>query len=288
MFKASDTTAQLTNIDCKSHPLRTALYEELHIRPFHNVTTPLRISHLAFRAEKPVQAEAFELLCDVCRRYNTDIPDSRAGSFVHDFGEFTLHWESHVEFYSITVMCPLNKDGEIFEPPAVVELPSEWLSKQPGEVVAAFHLAVVAETCSLDNDMLDGVFDQHPVSISETADGNATLYTAFRLHSDGFGRFVVRNQGKSDEQMGRLTRRLIEMETYRLFAMMALPLAIQIAPQLWKWTASSPKSCLICQRLKSSMKSVNSWKNCRSMKPVWKRGGLKPIDVFLVPRHIMK
>jgi uncharacterized membrane-anchored protein len=223
---------QFSYMDCKAHPLRTTLYDELHIRPFHIVTTPQKISHLVFRSLKHEQEQAFEQLCELCSRHNVLPPGPKTSSFLQDFGEFTLQWESHVEFYSITIMRSCGRESDLFDHPAIEHLPADWLSSQTGEVVAAFHLAVIDDQHNVDESALCRHFESNPVSISETAEGNATLYTAFRLHTDGFGRFVVLNQGMPDEQMGRLTRRLTEMETYRLFAMLALPLAKQIAPQL--------------------------------------------------------
>lgn len=225
-------SAQFFNLSSKAHPLREDLYNELHIRPFHRLATPQQISHLAFRAQSHEKRQAFALLCELCQRYDIPRPDPEAGGVLLDFGDFALQWERHVEFYSITIMHPGGPEAELFEPPALTQLASDWLAKQPGEVVAAFHLAVTDDPVAVTEGALLRHFDGHPVSISETARGNATLYTAFRLHPDGFGRFLVRNQGMPDEQMGRLCRRLTEMETYRLFAMLALPRAKQIAPQL--------------------------------------------------------
>ena len=220
------------HMNCKAHPLRAALYNELHIRPFHIIATPQQISYLAFRARKQEQDQAFELLGELCRRYNIHLPDSKSTSFLQDFGSFSLQWERHVEFYSITIMRPCEAEGELFEHPAIELIPTDWLSAQTGEVVAAFHMSVVDNDFALEDSVLERHFEGHRVSISEAVQGKASLYTAFRLHGDGFGRFIVRNQGVQDEQMGRLTRRLTEMESYRLFAMLALPLAKQIAPQL--------------------------------------------------------
>jgi len=223
---------KFSHMNCKSHPLRTTLYDELHIRPFHILTTPQQISHLAFRFQKQDHGQAFEQLCELCQLYNIPLPTPKATSFLEDFGSFSLQWESHVEFYSLTIMQPCEPGRDLFEHPAIELLPAGWLANQPGEVIAAFHLAVTDDQYPGDSEILCRHFENHPVSISETSQGNASLYTAFRLHNDGFGRFIVRNQGMPDEQMGRLTRRLTEMETYRLFAMLALPLAKQIAPQL--------------------------------------------------------
>jgi len=222
----------LAYMDCKSHPLRAVLYDELHIRPFHIITTPQMVSHLAFRARKEEQDKAFELLCELCRRYNIHLPDPKASSFLQNFGSFSVQWERHVEFYSITIMHPCETEEEPFGHPAIALLPRDWLSAQPGEVVAAFHIAIVDKNFPTIGGALCRNFEGHQVSISETVEGNASLYTAFRLHGDGFGRFIIRNQGMPAEQMGRLARRLTEMESYRLLAMLALPLAKQIAPQL--------------------------------------------------------
>lgn len=222
----------LTNINIKSHPLRTALYDELHVRPFHVVSTPQKISHLAIKASKQEQEQALELLCELCRQYNINQPNLKAAGFLENFGGFSLQWERHLEFYSITIMQPAAEDEDPFEHAAIKLLPANWLEQQPGEVVAAFHVAVVDKSFPLVGGELCRYFEGHPVSISETLNGKATFYTAFHLHGDGFGRFIIRNHGMPNEQMGRLTKRLVEMETYRLFALMALPLAKQIVPQL--------------------------------------------------------
>ena len=36
--------AKFKHLKCKSHPLRAMLYDELHVRPFHEVTTPQQIA----------------------------------------------------------------------------------------------------------------------------------------------------------------------------------------------------------------------------------------------------
>lgn len=222
----------LPNINCKSHPLRENLYNELHIRPFHAISTPQQISYLAIRALSQEQDQALELLRQLCSLYNVQQPDVKIAGFRENFGTFTLQWERHVEFYSITIMRPYTPGNEPFAHPAIELLPTDWLEKQPGEVVAAFHMAVIDDTYPAEEDALSGHFEGNRLSISGAKQNKATIYTDFRLHADGFGRFLIRNQGMSNARMGRLGRRLIEVETYRLLTMMALPLAKQIAPQL--------------------------------------------------------
>ncbi len=72
---------------------------------------------------------------------------------------------------------------------------------------------------------------QRPVG-SEVANGKAQVQTSFRLHSDGFGRFYVLNNGLNASQSGRLVQRLLELETYRLMALMGLPVARSLVSEV--------------------------------------------------------
>jgi uncharacterized membrane-anchored protein len=218
----------------KFHPLREALYDELHVRPSHAVTTPHKISHLAFRISKDNHNHALRLICELCQQHGIAEPTEETMSFKADFEGYSIQWESHVEFYSITIMKPCQSGDDLFEKPAIDSLPGGWLTRLQGEIVVAFHLGITEKTNQSSDDDLRAYFDGYPVAISEAMDGKVKLYTAFRLHGDGYGRFIVSNEGISKSQIGRLARRLIEMETYRLFAMLAFPLAKQIAPQLLK------------------------------------------------------
>jgi uncharacterized membrane-anchored protein len=66
---------------------------------------------------------------------------------------------------------------------------------------------------------------------SRIADGAGEAYTDFRLY-DGCSRFYLRNRSMSPRQAGRMLQRLLEIETYRMMALMALPVAQQLTPFL--------------------------------------------------------
>jgi uncharacterized membrane-anchored protein len=55
------------------------------------------------------------------------------------------------------------------------------------------------------------------------------VFTTLRLHSDGFGRMLVCSADLSPFQAGRTLQRLLEMETYRIMSLLALPEARRIA-----------------------------------------------------------
>ncbi|HEY5674452.1 MAG TPA: DUF3422 domain-containing protein [Malonomonas sp.] len=214
------------------HPLRDALYNELHIRPFNDLGTPQLVTHMAAIAQQPELAKSFDLICDLCRRYGVNTPQAGAVAYHQDFGKFTIHWERHVEFYTLTIMQPTPVAEQPFVHTAIDLLPADWVKALPGQMVSAFHIVVDDQQLNYQGDAISRYFEGHQVIVSEAKKGKAELYTAFKLHGDGYGRFIIRNTNLSATQMGQLSRRLMEMETYRLLALLSLPIAKRIAPQL--------------------------------------------------------
>ncbi len=214
------------------HPLRDALYNELHIRPFHNIGVPQQITHLSACADRKELYASFELICELCKRYNVNQPTADAVSYHQNFGDFSIHWERHVEFYSLTILHPVTASADPFQHTAIDLLPADLVKKLPGEMVSAFHLLIDADQLDYETNSLCRYFEGHKVIVSEAQKGKAQLFTAFKLHGDGYGRFIIRNFGLNDSQMGQLARRVMEMETYRLLALISLPVAKRIAPQL--------------------------------------------------------
>ena len=59
------------------------------------------------------------------------------------------------------------------------------------------------------------------------------MVTDFRLQSDGYERLlVIAPEATSDTRAGRISQRLLELETYRMMALRGLPVAKQLAPML--------------------------------------------------------
>lgn len=214
-----------------THPLRDSLYDELHARPFAVISTPQQITHLAFKAQPHELEEAYGLLCELCRRYSVNQPAPETVSYQQDFGEFTVRWERHMEFYALTFLRPKGTTDP-FRQRVIDLIPGDWMAALPGQAVAAFHIVLDDGDIPTDPDTLTAYFEGQRLIISEPKERKAFLCTDFKLHSDGFGRFIIQNRGMSNYQMGRLVQRVIEMETYRLLAQLSIPLAKRISPEL--------------------------------------------------------
>ena len=222
-----------SRIEYQLHPLRDTLYNELHMRPFYSLEAPQQITHLAAGCDNQEELKkSYDLLCELCNRYGISPPQENAATFYQNFGAFVIHWERHIEFYSFTIMQPAPVNGEPFQHTAIDLLPADWMRQLPGQMIAAFHIIIDDQQLNYAANDLTNIFEGHPVMLSSAYAGKAQIYTAFKLHGDSYGRIIICDKGMTHSQAGRLTRRLMDMETYRLLSLLSLPIAKRISPQL--------------------------------------------------------
>lgn len=213
----------------RSHPLRDSLYQELHNRPFPVVSGPLAVSHIAMANDAVSVSEQLDVLGELARQYSVNPPAPHASCYYQNFGEFEIRWEKHTEFSTYTVLVPVD-EGIGFEQPALALLPQRWLESIPGDFVVGVHMLVQpAGEDPVSKESLKQHFEGQRLIGCQTQDGLATVWTAFRLHNDGFTRLLVLDHGLNDCQTGRLIRNLLEIEAYRIMALLALPLARELA-----------------------------------------------------------
>lgn len=76
------------------------------------------------------------------------------------------------------------------------------------------------------------VLHEDTLVASTVADGHGEVYTDFAIHADGFSRMVLLAGGMTPRRLGRLVQRLLEIETYRMAALLGLPAAREAASVL--------------------------------------------------------
>ena len=69
------------------------------------------------------------------------------------------------------------------------------------------------------------MLDEDSLVGARVMDGAADIYTDFRLQGDGFARWIVVAGDMTPRRLGRLVQRLQEIETYRMMALLGLPVA---------------------------------------------------------------
>ena len=214
------------------HPARESLYHELHARPFPVIGSPVRVSHLALLLDEEDKQADFDHLCTLCHRYGVNPPSSLENSFYQQLGDLKVRWERHLEFVTYTFIRS-GKSEDAFTQPALSLLPVDWLEAIPGLLVAGLHLEVLSpQDTPLDREKLADYFEGQRLVSGRLMEGAATLWSAFRLHGDGCGRILLHNHQLNDNQTGRLILRVLELETYRLMALLGARPARDLAPAL--------------------------------------------------------
>ncbi len=218
----------------KEHPLRSELAAEMNARPHAVISTPSQISHIAcVTGEEKADADR-DHLAKLCQAYKVTPPAMSDSQFDADFGPFRLKWERHTEFSTYTLI----KEGPIEQPfkgCPINDVPTDWLSDLPGDVLTALHIAIeTGEKPERAGAELNGLFDNNSLVGGNIVDNRATLWTDYQIHSDGYLRFLVRECELSAASLGRLVQRLCELETYRMMAMLALPPARDARPHIAK------------------------------------------------------
>ncbi len=222
----------LDNFALRFHQERDRLFNELHTRPFPVLEEGARISQLAILHSQEAATAEYQHLQQLCERYSVLPPAPGSSCYYQSFGGFELRWERHTEFSTYTFIHRIDK-GQPFQRTALSLLPATWLAELPGEIISGQHIEVVEMPEQLSApDSLRHHFEGHRLISSWIGDRQARLWTAYRIHSDGFGRILIQNSDLNPCQTGRLVRRLFELETYRMMVLLAFPLARQIAPEV--------------------------------------------------------
>jgi len=219
------------------HPLRIELNDEVHARPSEALVAPLRLTFLALRSDPPQRAQEWEHVCDLVRRYDGPLPVRDATHFSEDLGPFRLKWERHGEFSRYKFIVPGTAEDP-FEETALRVVPPDWLAAIPGRTMVATHAALLpAPSGAADYEAIAASsFAGNVLVGAGIAGGAGVALTDLRLH-DGFGRLLVFDRSMTPRQAGRMVQRLLEIDTYRMMALLALPVARGLTP--WLATAES-------------------------------------------------
>ena len=215
------------------HPLRAELNDEVHARPPETLVAPMRLSYLALLNDGVPRTRLWEAVAALAERYGVPPPPASAYHYNADLGPFRLKWERHAEFTRYLFAMPGAGDDP-FADPAIAAVPADWLAGLPGQVLVATHLGLLpggdqppdAEALS------ERLFSGNVLVGGAIAGGGATALTDFRIHADGFGRLLMFDRSGTPRQAGRMVQRLLEIETYRMMALLAFPVARNLSPFL--------------------------------------------------------
>ena len=222
-------------------PERGLLHNEVHARPQARIRLPALVVYVAVLNEGVTREQECAHLQSLPGQSDLDVGKMQSNFLRLRIDGYTLKWERHSEFTRYSLVQPLpapvpSSDG-VADKLAMLVLPPGWLAGIPGRTIAAVELAMV------HGDLTDAnaAYSQAKLWFGEQTllgsvmgnNSHSMVVTDFVLRPDGFERMVVVGpQDTSQTRAGRVSQRLLELETYRLLALRGLPVAKALGPML--------------------------------------------------------
>ncbi|MDR2189208.1 MAG: DUF3422 domain-containing protein [Azonexus sp.] len=226
---------RLTLANLAEHPLRQRLNNEFHARPPVPLAGPTLVSHLVFKHSGADDASnERDNLARLTQSHLCTSIDSSEAHLMLETGAFRMRWELHTEFSSYTFFRELAA-GETLHPDATAfdAIAPDWLAGIPGKLMVATQVELRSVDEISPQSVMDGLIPNGRTMVAaKVADETAWIFTDFML-DNGFSRFLVLNGGMTLRQAGRTVQRLVEIETYRLMALLGLPVAKEISRWLY-------------------------------------------------------
>jgi uncharacterized membrane-anchored protein len=217
-----------------NHPERFVLAEEVHARPPILMPSPAQATYVALLIAPENREKELAHLRTLCEMFAAASPSSNSTHLSATLGGIRLKWERHGEFSGYTFVA--SGDGvkaDSFADTATQLLPADWLANIPGQTVAAAHMLLRKSepilNANIDHSAWFGTNMVVGASIGGT---DATVFTDFKIHNDGFARFVLLDHDLRPRQAGQTMQRLFEIEAYRNLALLALPIARRQSPRI--------------------------------------------------------
>lgn len=218
-----------------NHPLRAELNDEVHARTSDPLHAPVRISYLSLLTDPAMRAAEWQNVLDLAAGRGVALADVAANHYTVDLGSFSLRWERHGEFTRyLFVVAGAGSSDDPFAEPAISAVPADFLARIPGQTLVASHGALLpAVNLAPDYEAISARFFAGNVLLgSLVGDDAATMLADFRVREDGYSRFLLLDHHLTERQAGRVVQRVVEIDTYRMMALLALPVARELAPIL--------------------------------------------------------
>ncbi len=219
------------------HPLRQRLNSEIHWLPYEPVDLP---AVAAFILVTDVQEEQEHRWIQHLASLEKHVTMHTTDGVQWLRGErWRASIQRHVETSRYLFLAE-NKEGDGYpcdDPFAGSiwnRLPAEAMDTIPGQVLTAakFVLHPSAETeASSWVSFARNIFGRQLVG-SYVGRSESALFSDFMPDDDGFIRFLIFSRARTPEQHGRLLGRLLDIEAYRMLALLGLPAANRLLAEL--------------------------------------------------------
>ncbi len=214
--------------------MRIELTNEWHARPTISLAPPFRCTHIVELRSEGSLAKSREEFAELCREFGQTEPAVGARHHDAEIGSCLVKWEGHTEAACHTVLVPGTGH------PPFSESAIDFLSaSRRGALIDGMFFGVQVEVVATP-----GGEDPYGYALAKSLLGadvvyggwmsarTAAVWSSFKLDARGFLRLVVVDLERNEERISRLLQRLLDVETYRMLAMLALPVAREVMTSL--------------------------------------------------------
>jgi uncharacterized membrane-anchored protein len=204
------------------------IHQELHARVAEPVTTPCRIRHSAYLlpsgdpASRDAVRQSFEHIATALSIPKENIlwseRSGRVETALTESSRLRVVWELHTEFYSYTTF-------HMTDPARVSEtalVPPFTFPAMPTLGTKLVDLDMVVMPGVDLTETLGAFLGSTPLYGGMVVGGQGRVWTTFKVDEWGQGRYVIRAGDLGPGRLGRLIRRLVEIENY--YHLILLPL----------------------------------------------------------------
>jgi uncharacterized membrane-anchored protein len=208
------------------HPDRHAIMAELHARPVDIIEDVTRVRRAVFvlPQEKAAMAALVGRFRAFCAEVALPDPSGDERQFTFTVGPRVVTWEFHNEFVTVTWRAAPD-DWDNWPMGIGLEILGE-----SALLIAGTRIDVIAADTVPDR--LLPQFNLSSLCVTTVEDGIAQVVSDFTVDEDGFTRFEFAAGALTPLRRSVLVRRLLEIDTYRSMALLALPLARRVSPDL--------------------------------------------------------
>jgi len=224
----------------KLHPLRQVLNDEVHSRPTEALWRQERVFHIAMTGSVDVLAAWPEHLQTLVKTFACQLPSNINWSAPQinltlndERCALRARFERHNEFVSFSLFERAD-DALPFDQSASQRLSPQWLANLPGELLVGIDLFEWDCQEKKQPEDVAGFFEGHTLVGGFVASGAGQVFTDFAINGTATSRILVCNQSMGSRQSGRMVQRLLEIETYRMMALLSFPVAKATLPRLSK------------------------------------------------------
>ena len=217
---------------------RAHLYQETHARPYLNLPVPCALGHVLYWKGDTQSTVLLDLAKNLAQRQGVTPNAQQHSFFEYTCQNYHIRFEQHTEFDTLTIAQSLPDDVAPFTINPLDMLDESTMLQMDAQVLVKTHIHLAlkpADAQAINNEVSKQFADINGETLvygSRVMEQRAEIFTDFKLDMYGFSRYFAVSHSLNSSDAGRLLTRLVEMENYRILALIPMRDARAVSKEL--------------------------------------------------------